>query len=74
MATVTIEYDTQNKLAKEFVTFLKRSGLVKIQKSTVVKQTGNKPNKTTLKAMADKSKDSENIYNSVSDLMKDLKS
>jgi len=74
MATLVIEYDVENKMAKELVTFMKKSGLVKIQKERINKIKSNKPNKTTLDAMADTSKESEKVFHSASELMKDLKS
>jgi len=74
MATLVIEYDVKNKMAKELVTFMKRSGLVKIRKERSKKISSNKPNKTTLDAMADTSKECEKVFHSVGELMKDLKS
>jgi len=65
MATLVIEYDVKNKMAKELVTFMKRSGLVKIQEERSIKIKSNNPNMTTLDAMADNSKKSEKVFNSV---------
>ncbi len=72
MATLIIEYDTSYKPAKQLVDFIKKSGLVKIKKSAITAPTSRKPNKTTLKAMADTIEDSEKVYSSVTVLMEEL--
>ena len=72
MATLIIEYDTNNKSAKQLVDFVKKSRLLKIKKNEITETTGNKPNKTTLKAMSDTSKNSEKVYSSVDALMEEL--